>query len=138
MLNFFSFSPEIKKAARENNPDLKDMLASISDETVLPTCLKEALLEASRGGHMDAICALIITGGRHSLQLRDCIGEAVKFHCYEAAALLLACYAAKHDKKLLLRYLMSEEMSRQEEEQVIKEHCQPNRGLPRDVLDKLR
>lgn len=111
------------------------MLASISDETVLPTCLKEALLEASRCGHMDAICALIITGGRHSLQLRDCISEAVKFHSYEAAALLLACYAAKHDKKLLLRYLMSEEMSRQEEEQLIKEQ---QRGLPPGVMDKSR
>ena len=85
---------------------------------------------------MDAICALIIAGGRHSLQLKDCVSEALKFHFYEAAAMLLTCYAAKHAKTLLLKYLMSVEMRRQEEDQALAEL--PHHGVQRNVVDRIR
>lgn len=105
---------EVKKAARENSPDLMDILALISLTDVMPSCFKEALLEASRGGHVDAICSLIITAGRHTLQLKNCIIEALKFDYFEAAAMLLTCYAAKHDKQGLLKYLITEKASKDE------------------------
>lgn len=35
--------------------------------------------------------------------------------------MLLACYASKHDKKKLLKYLLKEEMSREEEQKALKE-----------------
>lgn len=127
---------EVKKAARENSPSLRDMLTSIRLLDLMPSCFKEALLEASRGGHVDAICSLIITGGRHSLQLKDCVSEALRFHFCEAAAMLLTCYAAKHDKRRLLRYLMVVEMSEEEKEEALSEL--PQSGVPRDVMDRIR
>ena len=132
----FISSPEIKKAARENNSNLRDMLASISPQKLLPSCFKEALLEASRCGHMDAICALIVIGGRHSLQLKDCVSEALNFNFYEAAAMLLTCYAARHNKIWLLKYLLSAEMSRWEKDQALAEL--PQKGVPHDVMDRMR
>ena len=113
------------------------MLTSIRLSDVMLSCFKEALLEASRGGHVDAICSLIVTGGKHSLQLRDCISEALRFHFYEAAAMLLTCYGAKHDKRKLLKYLMGLEMTRVEEEQAFSELAHHD-GMPRDALDKMR
>ena len=47
--------------------------------------------------------------------------QALQGHFCEAAAMLLACYAAKHDKKKLLKYLLKEEMSREEEHKAIAE-----------------
>ena len=47
--------------------------------------------------------------------------QALQGHFCEAAAMLLACYAAKHDKKKLLKYLLKEEMSREEEQKAIAE-----------------
>ena len=85
------------------------------------------MLEASRGGHMDAICSLVITGGRHSLQLKDCISEALKFHACDAAAMLLTCYAAKHNKLKLLKYLVSVEDDKENERGALAE-------LPNDLL----
>ena len=128
---------EVKKAARENNPNLKQMLAATKLPDLMPSCFKEALLEASRGGHMDAICSLIITGGRHSLQLRECISEALRFHFYEAAAMLLTCYAAKHGKNRLLKYLMNVEMSREEEEEALTE-LPHNRVIRGFAMDRIR
>lgn len=119
-LSIFFFT-EVKKAARENSPNLRALLTLISTQDVLPSCFKEALLEASRGGHIDAICSLIITGGRHSLHLKDCIVEALQFHFCEAAAMLLTCYAAKHNKKKLLKYLMRKEINREEEQEALSE-----------------
>jgi len=128
---------EIKKAARENSSNLRDILTSIRSSDVLPSCFKEALLEASRGGHLDAICSLIIIGRKHSLQLEQCISEALRFYFYEAAAMLLTCYAARHDKQRLLKYLMGVELSREVEEEAFSEL--PHRdGVPRDALDKMR
>lgn len=118
---------EVKKAARENSPNLRELLTSIRLQDLVPSCFKEALLEASRGGHMDAICSLIITGGRHSLQLKDCISEALKFHSCDAAAMLLTCYAAKHNKKKLLKYLMSVEVDKENEQEALTE-------LPNEVV----
>lgn len=118
---------EVKKAARENSPNLREMLTLIRLQDLVPSCFKEAMLEASRGGHMDAICSLIITGGRHSLQLKDCISEALKFHACDAAAMLLTCYAAKHNKKKLLKYLMSIEIDKENEQEALTE-------LPHDVV----
>ena len=86
---------------------------------------------------MDAVCSLIITGGRHSLQLKDCIVEALKFHFCEAAAMLLTCYAAKHNKKKLLKYLMSVEMSKEEEREALSEL--PNEVAPtHEVMTRIR
>ena len=85
---------------------------------------------------MDAICALIITGGRHSLQLEDCVSEALKFHFYEAAAMLLTCYAAKHAKIWLLKYLLSAELSRREKNQALAEL--PQKEVPNNVMDSIR
>lgn len=86
---------------------------------------------------MDAVCSLIITGGRHSLQLKDCISEAVKFHYCDVAAMLLTCYAAKHNKKKLLKYLMSVEMSEEEEQEALSEL--PNEvTTTHDVLARIR
>lgn len=86
---------------------------------------------------MDAICSLIITGGRHSLQLKDCVSEALKFNFCEAAAMLLTCYAAKHDKKKLLKYLMSVEMNREEEQEALSEL--PHDAVPAsDTLARIR
>lgn len=128
---------EVKKAARENSPNLREMLTSIRLQDLVPSCFKEAILEASRGGHMDAICSLVITGGRHSLQLRDCISEALKFHACDAAAMLLTCYAAKHDKKKLLKYLMSVEVDKENEREALAEL--PNDAvLTHDVLSRMR
>ena len=76
---------------------------------------------------MDAICSLVITGGRHSLQLKDCIIEALKFHACDAAAMLLTCYAAKHSKKKLLKYLLSVEVDKEKEQEALAE-------LPNDVV----
>ena len=76
---------------------------------------------------MDAICSLVITGGRHSLQLKDCISEALKFHACDAAAMLLTCYAAKHSKKKLLKYLMSVEIDKENGVEALAE-------LPNDVV----
>lgn len=118
---------EVKKAARENSPNLRELLTSIRLQDLVPSCFKEALLEASRGSHMDAICSLIITGGRHSLQLKDCISEALKFHSCDAAAMLLTCYAAKHNKKKLLKYLMSVEVDKENEQEALTE-------LPNEVV----
>ena len=114
-------STEVKKAARENSPNLRALLTLISPRDVLQSCFKEAVLEASRGGHLDAICSLIISGGRYSLHLKDCIVQALQGHFCEAAAMLLACYASKHDKKKLLKYLLKEEMSREEEQKALAE-----------------
>ena len=132
----FTSSPEIKKAARENSPNLQQMLTLITPQNVLPSCFKQALLEASKGGHLVAICALIIAGGKWSLQLKDCVSEALKFHCYEAAAMLLTCYAARHDKIWLLKYLLSAKLSRQEEGQALAEL--PQKEVPNDVIDRMR
>ena len=117
----FICSLEIKRAARENSPNLKDLLASISGQDILPSGFKEALLEASSYGHVDAICSLVIAGAKMPLYLKDCIIQALRLDFCEAAATLLMCYAAKHDKRRLLKYLMSEETSREEEEQAILE-----------------
>lgn len=117
----FILPTEVKKAARENSPKLRALLTLISPQDVLHSCFKEALLEASRAGHLDAICSLVLSGGRHSLHLKDCIVQALQGHFCEAAAMLLACYAAKHDKKKLLKYLLKEEMSREEEQKAIAE-----------------
>ncbi|XP_078352523.1 leucine-rich repeat serine/threonine-protein kinase 2-like isoform X1 [Oculina patagonica] len=130
-------SEEVKKAARENSPTLRELLTSIRIHDLVPSCFKEALLEASRGGHMDAVCSLIITGGRHSLQLKDCISEALKFHYCDVAAMLLTCYAAKHNKKKLLKYLMSLEMSEEEKQEALSEL--PNEvTTTHDVLARIR
>ena len=101
------------------------MLTSIRLQDLVPSCFKEAMLEASRGGHMDAICSLVITGGRHSLQLKDCISEALKFHACDAAAMLVTCYAAKHNKLKLLKYLVS--VDKENEQEALAE-------LPNDLL----
>ena len=114
-------SLEIKRAARENSPNLKDLLASISGQDILPSCFKEALWEASSCGHVDAICSLVVAGGKMPLYLKDCIIQALRLDFCEAAATLLMCYAAKHDKRLLLKYLMGGETSREEGEQAILE-----------------
>ena len=118
---------EVKKAARENNSDLMEILTSISLTDVIPSCFKEALLEASRGGHVDAICSLIVTAGRHTLQLKNCVIEALKSDFFEAAAMLLTCYAAKHEKRALLKYLISVKVSKDEELEALSE-------LPQDEL----
>lgn len=118
---------EVKKAARENNSDLMEILTSISLTDVIPSCFKEALLEASRGGHVEAICSLIVTAGRHTLQLKNCVIEALKSDFFEAAAMLLTCYAAKHEKRALLKYLISVKVSKDEELEALSE-------LPQDEL----
>ena len=86
---------------------------------------------------MDAICSLIITGGRHSLQLKDCISEALKFHSCDAAAMLLTCYAAKHNKKKLLKYLMSTEVDEENEQEALTE-LSSDVVLTHDVLSRIR
>ena len=128
---------EVKKAARENDPNLREMLTSLRLQDLVPSCFKEAMLEASRGGHMDAICSLVITGGRHSLQFKDCINEAFKFHACDAAAMLLTCYTAKHNKKKLLKYLVSVEVDRENEQEALAEL--PNDlVLTQDALSRMR
>ncbi|XP_068716726.1 leucine-rich repeat serine/threonine-protein kinase 2-like isoform X1 [Montipora capricornis] len=129
---------EVKKAARENNPGLRDILSSISLTDVIPSCFREALLEASRGGHMEAICSLIITGGRHTFQLRNCILEALRFDFFEAAALLLTCYAAKHDKRGLLKYLISLEVNKEEEQKAMSELPQDELSLIHGSIERTR
>ena len=132
--NFFL---EIKRAAQENSPNLKEMLRSIRiPEDVTPTCFEEALLEASRAGHMNAICWLVFRGGKQPLQLKYCMTEALRFHLYEAAAMLLTCYAAKRDKRRLLKYLMSVEMSREDKEGAFSEL--PHDGVPNDAVERMR
>lgn len=93
-------------------------------------------MEASRGGHMEAICSLIITGGRHSLQLRNCISKALELHFCEAAAMLMTCYAAKHGKCKVLKYLVGLEMSKEEEREALSEL--PREGLTRDAMNRIR
>lgn len=113
------------------------MLTSIRLQDLETSCFKEAMLEASRGGHMDAICSLVITGGRHSLQLKDCINEALKFHACDATAMLLTCYAAKHNKNKLLKYLVSVEVDEEMEREALAEL--PNDlVLTRDALSRMR
>ena len=129
-------SLEITRAARENSPNLKDLLASISGQDILPSCFKEALLEASSYGHVDAICSLVIAGAKMPLYLKDCVIQALRLDFCEAAATLLMCYAAKHDKRRLLKYLMGEEMSREEEEQAILELPCPS--VPRNTMVGVR
>ena len=129
-------SLEIKRAARENSPNLKDLLASISGQDILPSCFKEALWEASSCGHVDAICSLVVAGGKMPLYLKDCIIQALRLDFCEAAATLLMCYAAKHDKRLLLKYLMGGETSREEGEQAILELPCPS--VPRNTMAGIR
>ena len=93
-------------------------------------------MEASHGGHMEAICSLIISGGRHSLQLRKCISVALRLHFCEAAAMLMTCYAAKHGKSKVLKYLMSFEMSKEEEREALSEL--PREGVTRDAMNRIR
>ena len=129
-------SLEIKRAARENSPNLKDLLASISGQDILPSCFKEALLEASSCGHVDAICSLVVAGAKMPLYLKDCIIQALRLDFCEAAATLLMCYAAKHDKRRLLKYLMDGETSREEGEQAILELPCPS--VPRNTMAGIR
>ena len=129
-------SLEIKRAARENSPNLKDLLASISGQDILPSCFKEALWEASSCGHVDAICSLVVAGAKMPLYLKDCIIHALRLDFCEAAATLLMCYAAKHDKRLLLKYLMGGETSREEGEQAILELPCPS--VPRNTMAGIR
>ena len=87
---------------------------------------------------MDAICSLVITGGRHSLQLKDCISEALKFHACDAAAMyLLTCYAAKHNKLKLLKYLVSVEADKENEREALAE-LPDDLLLTRDDLSRMR
>ena len=115
---------------------MKDLLTSISGQDILPSCFKDALLEASSCGHVDAICSLVLAGANVPLYLRDCIIQALRLDFCEAAATLLMCYAAKHDKRLLLKYLMGEETSREEEEQAILELPCPS--VPRNTMAGIR
>ena len=132
----FICSLEIKRAARENSPNLKDLLASISGQDILPSGYKEALLEASSYGHVDAICSLVIAGAKMPLYLKDCIIQALRLDFCEAAATLLMCYAAKHDKRRLLKYLMGDETSREEGEQAILELAYPS--VPHNTMAGIR
>ena len=136
ILQSFICSLEIKRAARENSPNLKDLLASISGQDILPSCFKEALLEASSYGHVDAICSLVIAGAKMPLYLKDCVIQALRLDFCEAAATLLMCYAAKHDKRLLLKYLMDGMTSREEGEQAILEIPCPS--VPRNTMTGIR
>ena len=132
----FICSLEIKRAARENSPNLKDLLASISGQDILPSCFKEALLEASSCGHVDAICSLVVAGSKVPLYLKDCVIQALSLEFCEAAATLLMCYAAKHDKRRLLKYLVGDEMSREEEEQAILDVPYPS--VSRNIMAGIR
>ena len=109
-----TISTEIKKAAAENSPDLKEILKSVRDKDITPQCYQEALLAAARMGHLDAISVIVLVGCKENLRLKECIREAVQFHFYSAAALLLVCYAAKHVKKELLKYLMGLQLQDEE------------------------
>ena len=95
------------------------------------------MLEASRGGHMDAICSLVITGGRHSLKFKDCINEALKIDACDAGAMLLTCYAAKHNKKKLLKYLVSVEVDKENEQEALAELTK-DLVLTVDALSRMR
>ena len=53
-------------------------------------------------------------GSKENLRLKDAIREAVRFHFNDAVALLLVCYAAKHAKEELLKYIMGMEISAKE------------------------
>ena len=111
-----TISTEIKKAAAENSPDLKEILKSVRDKDITPQCYQEALLAAARMGHLDAISVIVLVGCKENLRLKECIREAVQFHFYSAAALLLVCYAAKHVKKELLKYLMGLQLQDEEKD----------------------
>ena len=93
-------------------------------------------MEASSYGHVDAICSLVIAGAKMPLYLKDSVIQALRLDFCEAAATLLMCYAAKHDKRRLLKYLMGEEMSREEEEQAILELPCPS--VPRNTMVGVR
>ena len=67
-------------------------------------------------GHLDAISVIVLVGCKENLRLKECIREAVQFHFYSAAALLLVCYAAKHVKKELLKYLMGLQLQDEEKD----------------------
>ena len=85
---------------------------------------------------MDAICSLVIAGAKMPLFLKDRVIQALRLDFCEAAATLLMCYAAKHDKRLLLKYLMGGETSREEEEQAILELPCPS--VPRNTMVGVR
>ena len=70
------------------------------------------------------------------LYLKDCIIQALRLDFCEAAATLLMCYAAKHDKRRVLKYLMGGETSREEGEQAILEL--PSPSVPRNTMAGIR
>ena len=102
----------------------------------MPTCFQDALLAASQKGHVSAINDIILAARKEELKLKSCLGAALQFTFYKAAAVLLVCYAALRELKELMRFLMCEKTG-QHIDPVVLEQL-PHRDLCEPALKDIR